>query len=89
MSQIIFEQATPELLQALNVDSWSSWRCEKSVFGWEYSEDEQAYILDGRVLVKTCDGEVEIKKGDLVTFPKGMQCTWNVLEPIRKVYRFF
>jgi len=40
------------------------------------------------VNVKTPDGEVEFGKGDLVTFPEGLKCTWNVIEKIRKVYKF-
>jgi len=89
MSPIQFEEVTEEKLRELNVDSWSSWGCDVSTFDWEYSDDEQAYVLEGRVIVKTDVGDVEVKKGDLVTFPRGMQCTWQVLEPIRKVYRFF
>jgi hypothetical protein len=27
-------------------------------------------------------------KGDLVTFPTGMKCTWDVKVPVRKHYRF-
>jgi len=88
MSQIKFEEATEEKLKELNIDSWNSWGCEVSAFDWEYPDDEQAYVLEGKVIVKTAEGDVEVKKGDLVTFPKGMRCTWNVLEPIRKVYRF-
>ena len=35
------------------------------------------------------DGEeVEFGKGDLVRFPKGVKCTWDVKEKIRKLYRF-
>ena len=32
--------------------------------------------------------EVEFGKGDLVKFPKGVKCTWVVLEKIKKLYRF-
>ena len=88
MAQIICEKAADEKLKELNVDSWSSWGCEKSTFDWEYANTEQAYIQEGKVIVKTDSGDVEVKKGDLVTFPKGMKCTWDVLEPIQKVYRF-
>ena len=31
---------------------------------------------------------LKIGKGDLVTFPKGMQCTWKVIMPVKKHYRF-
>jgi uncharacterized cupin superfamily protein len=39
--------------------------------------------------VETPDGKkVEIGKGDFVTFPKGLDCVWDVKEPIRKHYTF-
>jgi len=39
--------------------------------------------------VYTRDGEVvEIVAGDIVVFPGGLKCTWEVLEPIRKVFTF-
>ena len=31
---------------------------------------------------------VEVKKGDFVTFPKGMSCTWKITKDIRKHYTF-
>ncbi len=88
MEKIKIEKPTQEKLKKLNIDSWSPWGCEVSVFDWEYSSDETAYILEGKVKVKTPSQEVEINKGDLVTFPSGLKCTWNVLEPIKKVYTF-
>ena len=88
MSEIKIEKPTQEKLKTLNVDNWSPWECEPSAFDWEYDLDETAYILEGKVKVKTPSGEVEISKGDLVTFPKGLKCTWNVIQKIRKVYKF-
>ncbi|MEE8360273.1 MAG: cupin domain-containing protein [Candidatus Omnitrophota bacterium] len=88
MSDIQIEKPTQERLNALNIDSWSPWECEPSTFDWEYDTDETAYVLDGKVKIKTPSGEVEINKGDLVTFPKGLKCTWNIIEKIRKVYTF-
>lgn len=45
-------------------------------------------ILAGRVIVTPEGGTpVEIARGNLVTFPAGLACTWKV-EPIRKRYRF-
>ncbi|MDZ7260591.1 MAG: cupin domain-containing protein, partial [candidate division KSB1 bacterium] len=45
--------------------------------------------LEGEVVV-TPDGEkpVQISKGDLVTFPKGMSCTWKVRKDVKKHYKF-
>lgn len=88
MSEIKKEIPSDEKLKKLNINNWSPWECEPSTFDWEYSCDETAYVLEGKVKVKTANGEVEINKGDLVHFPKGMKCTWNVIEKIRKVYTF-
>ncbi|HEY9650346.1 MAG TPA: cupin domain-containing protein, partial [Coleofasciculaceae cyanobacterium] len=47
------------------------------------------YLLEGEVIVTPDDGEpVQFGKGDLVTFPAGMSCTWKILQDVRKHYRF-
>ena len=68
--------------------SWSVWECEPSTFDWHYDSIENAYLFEGKVRVKTKDEEVEVKAGDYVTFPQGLDCTWKISEKIRKVYRF-
>lgn len=80
---------SPEKLQALGISSWPTWSKEVSKFPWTYSEQEVAYVLQGEVTV-TPDGgaPVSFGKGDLVTFPAGMSCTWEVKAPLRKHYRF-
>ncbi len=88
MAQIKVEKPDKGKLDSLGVNSWSSWECDVSSFDWSYDTDEVCYILDGKVKIKTPEEEVEINKGDLVTFPKGLKCTWNVLQKIRKVYTF-
>ena len=88
MSKIKVEKPTKEKLDSLGIDKWSSWECEPSTFDWEYDSDETAYVFEGKVKVKTAEEEVEINSGDLVTFPKGLKCTWNVIEKIKKVYTF-
>ncbi|MHA1300134.1 MAG: cupin domain-containing protein [Candidatus Helarchaeota archaeon] len=88
MSEIKKEKPSKEDLDSLGVNSWSPWECDPSVFDWEYDSEEWAYVLEGNVVVKTPTGEVEIKKGDLVKFPKGLKCTWDVKKKIRKVYTF-
>ncbi len=76
-------------LKRLGVENWPIWEKEVSSFPWEYDANETCYILDGRVTVTPEGGEpVEIEAGDLVTFPKGMRCTWEIHEPIRKHYTF-
>jgi uncharacterized cupin superfamily protein len=88
MDTIQVKKPTKKELQELGIDQWSSWSCEISTFDWEYTEQETAYIQEGRVTVIYPGGETEIQAGDLVTFPKGMKCVWEVHEPIKKVYKF-
>ena len=61
-----------------------------SKFPWHYDSTESAYVLEGKVTVTPNDGEaVTFGKGDFVTFPAGMSCTWDVHEPIQKHFMFF
>lgn len=76
-------------LSMLGVSSWPTWSKEVSTFPWTYSEQEVAYVLEGEVVVTPQGGEpVKFGKGDLVTFPAGMSCTWDVRQPLRKHYQF-
>ncbi|MDJ0762417.1 MAG: cupin domain-containing protein [Myxococcota bacterium] len=78
-----------EELQSLSVTRWPIWTKEVSEFPWTYDAGETCYFLEGEVEVTPEGGEpVTVKKGDLVTFPRGMSCTWKVLSPVRKHYTF-
>ncbi len=88
MMGIHVEQPTPQKLEALCISTWPIWTKEPSTFDWHYDEQEMCYFLEGQVVVQTKDGEVNLKKGDLVTFPKGLDCTWHVKQAVRKHYRF-
>ena len=76
-------------LKEMGVFTWSIWTKEISNFPWHYDSTETCYLLEGEVIV-TPEGQepVTIAKGDLVTFPSGMSCTWDVKHPVRKHYRF-
>lgn len=78
-----------ERLAELGVRSWSIWTKEVSEFPWTYEEQERCYFLEGEVEV-TPEGQgmVKIGKGDLVTFPKGMSCTWKILKNVQKHFIF-
>ena len=77
------------MLKEMDVANWPIWEKEVSTFPWTYDANETCYILEGRVIVTPDGGEpVEIQAGDLVTFPAGMRCTWEILSPIRKHYNF-
>lgn len=90
MSKITVEHnPSQERLAQLSVSSWSTWSKEVSTFPWTYSEQEVAYVLEGEVTVTPKGGDpVSFGKGDLVTFPSGLACTWEVKKPLRKHYRF-
>ena len=80
---------TPKQLKQLDVYSWPIWEKETSSFPWTYDMEEVCYILEGRVTVTPQNGEpVTIEAGQLVTFPKGMQCDWTISETVRKHYQF-
>ncbi|MEA3340853.1 MAG: cupin domain-containing protein [Chloroflexota bacterium] len=75
-------------LKELGVFDWPIWTKEVSEFPWNYDVPETCYFLEGDVVVTPEEGEsVTVGKGDLVTFPEGMDCTWQVRQPVRKYYR--
>ena len=76
-------------MEKKRVDSWPIWEKGISRFDWYYDSTEECYLLQGSVEVVTEDGEkVEFGKGDFVTFPKGLSCTWDIKEPVKKHYNF-
>jgi hypothetical protein len=89
MSRIVVERApTEERLKQLGVRAWPIWTKEPSSFPWAYDEPETCFFLEGDVVVTPDTGEpVRVGKGDLVTFPAGMSCTWEVRAAVRKHYR--
>ena len=85
------ENPSDEDLKTLGVEGWGVWTKETSVFPWSYDDaTETCYILEGEVEVTNSEtGEkLAFKKGDLVQFPKGLKCEWNVIKPVRKYYHF-
>ncbi|MCP4604335.1 MAG: cupin domain-containing protein [Proteobacteria bacterium] len=90
MSNINVEHNPDEKrLDSLKVKQWPIWTKEESEFPWTYDGSETCYFLEGSVVVTTEKGEqVTMGAGDLVTFPRGMSCTWKVLKPVRKHYTF-
>jgi uncharacterized cupin superfamily protein len=78
---------SPAKLDVLGAYDWPIWKKEVSTFPWTYAEQETCYILKGRFIVTPDGGEPqEFKRGDLITFPKGMSCTWEILEDVEKHY---
>lgn len=86
--KIKINHPSEERLQELDIKTWDKWECSQSIFEWEYSQEEVAYVFNGRAKIKSEWEEVEINSGDLVVFPKGLKCEWTVIEPIKKVFKF-
>jgi len=89
MSNIVVEKdPAASRLQALGVTKWPTWQKEVSVFPWTFPEQEIAYILEGECVITPQGGTpVSFGKGDLVTFPAGMSCSWEVKQPLHKHYQ--
>lgn len=78
-----------ERLDARGVLTWPIWEKEPATFPWHYDSAETCYFLAGEVSVTPAGGvPVRVGKGDLVTFPAGMSCTWEISETVRKHYNF-
>ena len=89
MAEIRIEKLERADLEKMGVFSWPIWEKEASTFDWRYHDQETCYILAGQVRVEPAEGEpVEFGVGDLVVFPKGMDCVWIIREPVRKHYKF-
>ncbi|MCP4631050.1 MAG: cupin domain-containing protein [bacterium] len=88
MSDIKVER-TPaeEHLKEMGVFDWPIWTKEASELPWSYEESETCYFLEGDVIVTPEDGDpVVMGKGDLVTFSKGLSCTWEIRKDVKKHY---
>jgi len=88
MEKIIIEKPNNEIIEEMGIRSWPIWEKGVSEFDWHYVQKEICYILEGKATVTPEGGEpVSFEKGNLVTFPRGMNCVWSISSPIRKHYR--
>ena len=90
MQEIIWEHnPSPEKLEQMGVYNWPIWEKEASVFPWTYDSSETCYLLEGKITVTPDGGDsISFQRGDLVTFPAKMSCTWEIHEAVRKHYQF-
>jgi len=85
---ILQQQLTDNQIEEFGIRQWLIWEKEISRFSYVYEEEELCYFLEGIVVVETEQGATTIKKGDYITFPKGLSCVWDIKEPVRKHYLF-
>jgi uncharacterized cupin superfamily protein len=86
--KIKIEKLSEDKIAEMGIKKWPIWTKEISKFDWFYDSQEQCLFLEGKVKVKSNFEEVTIGKGDFVTFPQGLSCTWEVIEPVKKHYNF-
>jgi ethanolamine utilization protein EutQ (cupin superfamily) len=86
---LVEHRPSPAKLDVLGVEGWPIWRRGPGTFPWSYAQTETCYILRGRFTVTPEGGEpMELGRGDLIRFPVGLSCTWEILEAVEKHYRF-
>jgi uncharacterized cupin superfamily protein len=88
VAKIIVTRPEAKELESLGVKSWPIWTCEPSTFDWSYDEKETCYILAGDVTVRGDGQEVTFGPGDMVVFPAGLDCVWEVRKAVKKHYKF-
>ena len=94
MPQIIVKNKPAQSeLDQLNVNKWSTWEKEVSLFDWYFPEQEVAYIIEGECVITPLDSKgnrgtpIKFGTGDLVTFPAGLSAKWEVKKPLHKHYK--
>ena len=86
--QIIRNPQETELREK-GVETWPIWEKSISTFPWTYADTETCYFLEGEVVIRPINADpVRVGKGDLVVFPAGLTCSWEILKPVRKHFSF-
>jgi mannose-6-phosphate isomerase-like protein (cupin superfamily) len=85
-----------KMIEALGIDAWpiwysnSIWPVLNKPYPYLYTRTELVYFLEGEVRVTPKEGEaVAIKAGDYAVLPKGLDCTWTIVQPVKKHYYEF
>jgi uncharacterized protein len=66
------------------------WECTPGPSRWKLETNEFVHILSGRMTVTPDGGQsLEIGPGGTAVFPLGWTGSWQIHEPIRKLYVIF
>lgn len=85
---IEIKKITTSEFRKRGINNWPIWEKEASAFDWNYDEQEQFYLLQGKVRIIANEKEYEVLPGDFVTCPKGLDCNWEITEYVKKHYHF-
>ena len=88
MTVLINSPCRASVIIQYGIKNWPIWECEPNRFKWHYDDKEICLIIEGEATIRTQEGEIYfIKAGDLVKFPEGLYCEWEVTKSIKKHYR--
>jgi uncharacterized cupin superfamily protein len=63
------------------------WTAQPSTFDYVFEMNETAHILEGHVVVSQKDGPtLDLRAGDVASFPKGAKTRWQVKAAMKKVF---
>ena len=82
------EVRKPTETEKAEMTAWPIWTKEPSTFDWHYDQKETCLLIEGLVEVQADGNTVTISAGDVAVFPQGLSCTWKVVQPVRKHYKF-
>jgi uncharacterized cupin superfamily protein len=86
--KMIVRKAAEQEIEKEGMKKWPTWGCEASEFPWHYDRTETCYVLEGEVTVEAKGQSVTFGPGDIVVFPRGLDCVWKVKKAVRKHYQF-
>ncbi len=85
---LIKSPCNASLIIQYGIKNWPVWECAPSTFFCNYYEKEICLIIKGEAYIKTEAGESYfIRSGDLVEFPEGFSCEWQIIKSIKKHFR--
>ena len=86
MKVLISSPCSASVIIQYGIKSWPIWECEPSKFQWNYDDKEICLIIEGQAKISTQNGDIYvIKAGDLVEFPAGLNCEWEVTKSIKNI----
>ena len=85
---LIKSPCSASLIIQYGIKNWPIWEREPCNFSWIYREKEICYIIEGEAKIKAEAGESYlINSGDLVEFPEGLSCEWQIIKSLKKHFR--
>ena len=69
------------------IKNWPTREFKPSNFYWFYEEKEICLLIEGEANITTSSDSYKLKSGDLVIFPAGFECNWEIKKTIKKHYR--